>query len=221
MGAAARDLLKYAIYRTPLFRFFAPRYPYYLNPAELAFLCDAISLTRETGGSIIEIGVAKGDTSIFLLEHLRTTQDDRSLHLIDTFSGFTQDSLEYEIRNRAKAPKDMGAFRYGDQAIFEQSLRQRGYSSFRSLKADAARVDYSQFAPIAVVLLDIDLYLPTKAVLEAISPHMARPGFILVDDCRPDTPWDGALLAYREFIEAHGHAPVFIGEKGGVIRLGA
>jgi hypothetical protein len=46
---------------------------------------------------------------------------------------------------------------------------------------------------------------------------MSRKGFILVDDCLAGTPWDGALFAYQEFIQAQGLPTVTVGEKGGII----
>jgi hypothetical protein len=102
------------------------------------------------------------------MEHLRTIGDDRPLNLIDTFNGFTQQSVDYEIHNRKKIKSDLMAFRYGNQQIFEKTLHERGYRNFRIFKGDAAAFDYSELAPIAVVLLDIDLYMPTKAALDRI-----------------------------------------------------
>src|SRR5947209_19944141 len=103
------SFLKYVAYRTPLMRLLGPRYPYKISPGQLTFLCDAISATSKTGGSILEIGAAKGDTSVFLLEHLRTTGDPRKLHLIDTFSGFTPDSVTHEVTIRGKERSEFAA----------------------------------------------------------------------------------------------------------------
>jgi O-methyltransferase len=214
-----KEAAKYLVYRTPVRRLFDPRYPYYVNPAELAFLCDAISATKLTGGAILEIGVAKGETSIFLMEHLRTTQDGRPLYLIDTFCGFTAESIDYERRHRAKSSSDLAIFRWGSPTIFADTLRKQGYSNFKIFQSDATQLHYQQFAPIAVVFIDIDLYKPTRAALEEIWPHLARPSFILVDDCAANTPYDGALSAYEEFIRERGLAPHFVGEKGGIVRL--
>jgi O-methyltransferase len=215
----ALNIAKYVAYRTPLMRLLGPRYPYKITPGELAFLCDAISNTKEVGGAILEIGVAKGDTSVFLLEHLRTTGDPRGLFLIDTFSGFTPESVEHEIKYRGKDDSDMKAFSYGSEKTLHGSLRGCGYENFTLIKGDASSVEFAKYAPISVVLLDIDLYVPTKVTLENIWPHMSKPGFILVDDCLPDTPWDGALLAYQEFVAAHNLEPAIVGMKGGVIRI--
>jgi hypothetical protein len=196
----------------------APSYPYKLNPAQLGAMLELIDGTRVAGAAIAEIGVAKGDTSVFLLEHLRTVEDERPLLLFDTFGGFTPESVAVEVSDRGKAPGEYGVFRYSDAKRFERNLRKAGYDRFRIVEGDASSFDWSTIAPIGAVLLDIDLYQPTISTLEAIWPHLVPEGGIVVDDCLPDTPWDGSLQAYEEFIAAHGLPFERVGQKGAVLR---
>lgn len=213
-----KALLQKIAYRAPILsRIFSPAYPFKVSPGQLAFLCDAIDATREVGGAILEIGVARGSTSVFLLEHMRTRGDDRTIYLLDTFSGFTGESIRHEVEQRGKDDKSYNAFRYGDEAIFCRSLHRLGYRNFATVAGDASKVDYGRFGPISVVLLDIDLYLPTKLILEAVWPHLTSPGFICIDDCLANTPWDGSLEAYSEFITAHGLEHRIVGNKGGAL----
>lgn len=214
-----REAAKWLLYRAPLAdRLLAPAYPYKLNPAQLAAMLELIDRTREANASVAEIGVARGDTSLFLLEHLRTTRDERPLWLFDTFGGFTPESVEAEVSDRGKTAGAYEVFRYGDERRFERHLRKAGYENFRIVKGDASRFDWSTIAPIGAVILDIDLYLPTVAILEAIWPHLVPSGGIVVDDCLPDTPWDGSLQAYEEFIAAEGLPFERVGHKGAVAR---
>jgi hypothetical protein len=121
------EAAKWAIYRTPvLHRLMAPVYPYKVSPGELAAMVDLIEATRGTGEAIAEVGVAKGDTSVFLLEHLRWRGDDRPLLLFDTFTGFTAESTTYEVGRLGKQADAYDKFRYGDQGRFERNLRQLG-----------------------------------------------------------------------------------------------
>ncbi len=196
----------------------APSYPYKLNPGQLSAMVALIDETRDAGASIAEIGVAKGDTSVFLLEHLRRQRDERPLFLFDTFGGFTPDSVAVEVSRRGKAAGDYGVFRYSDESRFRRNLQRAGYENFRVVKGDASSFDWSTVAPIGAVLLDIDLYQPTIATLDAIWPHLVPAGGIVVDDCLPDTPWDGSLQAYEEFIAAHDLPFERVGEKGAVAR---
>jgi precorrin-6B methylase 2 len=196
----------------------APSYPYKLNPGQLSAMVELIDDTRDTGASVAEIGVAKGDTSVFLLEHLRTTGDDRPLVLLDTFGGFTPESVAIEVSDRGKDAREYGVFRYSDEMRFCRNLQQAGYSNFEIVKGDASNFAWGTIAPIGAVILDIDLYQPTIATLEAIWPHLVPSGGIVVDDCLPDTPWDGSLQAYEEFIAAHALPFERVGQKGAIVR---
>ena len=215
---SAIEFFKKFAYRAPMLsKWVAPKYPYKINPAQLSFLCEAITKTRNDSGAILEIGVAKGDTSVFLLEHLRTTGDPRRIYFLDTFSGFTSESVEYEVGVRGMSPANYEVFRYGDEHLFAQNLKRLGYHNFQTVKGDAARIDYSRFAPIDVVLIDIDLYKPTRETLARLWDNMAKPGYICVDDCMPGTPWDGSLQAYQEFVTEKKLESHIVGQKGGTI----
>lgn len=211
------ELAKFALYRTPLLsQLMAPRYRYKVDPAQLAAMVGFIDATRDTDAAIIEIGVAKGDTSAFLLEHLRTTSDRRELLLFDTFAGFTPESIEVEIQ-RGKPGNAFRGFRYGSERRFAQGLRRGGYSQFRTFAGDASGFDWDSIGPIGAVLLDIDVYAPTRDILPALVRNLVPGGGIIVDDCVPDTDCDGAHYAYREFMLSRGLIPQRCGHKGGLI----
>lgn len=213
------EIVKYLTYRTPVLnRMMAPDYPYKIDPGELCVMVQLIDRTREAGGAVVEIGVAQGDTSVFLLEHLRTVGDDRRAYFLDTFSGFTAASIDTEVSVRGKSRHEYDRFRYGSEARFEANLRRLGYDRFEIVRGDASRFDWSSVGPIGAVLLDIDLYAPTKAILEAVYPLLCSGGGIVVDDCIEGTPWDGSLQAYQEFIAAHDLPFERVGRKGAVVR---
>jgi O-methyltransferase len=215
------EAARYLIYRTPLLRrLMSPKYRYKVSPGQLAALVGLIDATRQTGGSVIEIGVANGRTSVFLLEHLETTGDPRHVLLFDTFNGFTAESVDFEVAHRGKIAKHYNTFRYGDEQRLRNQLTSLGYHHFEIFPGDASEFDWSTVAPIAVVHLDIDLYVPTKAVLDNIWPHIVPGGGIVIDDCR-EGPYDGSLQAYQEFIAEHGMPFERAGSKGGVLRKNA
>jgi len=213
------ESVKYTIYRTPLLeRLMVPSYPYKVDPGELAAMVDLIESSRAAGGAIAEVGVAQGDTSVFLLQHLQTVADERTLMLFDTFSGFTQESIDVEVEERGKSVEFFDKFRYGDENRFRRNLSKSGYSRFQTVKGDAAQYDWESLGPVGAILLDIDLYKPTIQILEKVYPLLVDGGGIVVDDCLPNRAWDGSLQAYEEFIAAHGLPFVRVGAKGGVIR---
>ncbi len=212
------EIAKYVVYRTPILRaLMAPSYDYKVSPGQLAAIIDLIDDTREVGGVVVEIGVAKGQTSTFILEHMRTTGDDRKVVFVDTFNGFTEDSVRYETERRGKTITLYDSFRYGHDELFRRNLAAQGYVDFEIVKGDASLVDWSVFGGIGAVLLDIDLYKPTIEVLKNLWAYIVPGGGIVVDDCLADTQWDGSLQAYEEFIKLHDFPFRRVGNKGGLI----
>jgi O-methyltransferase len=198
----------------------APTYKYKISPGQIAALINLINDTRKSGGVVVEIGVAQGDTSAFILEHMRTTGDSRNVFFFDTFEGFTSDSIEYEVKRRGKSAAFFDKFRYGDEGIFCKNLASAGYKNFTTRKGDAATFDWSTLGSIGAVLLDIDLYKPTIDVLNNVWPYIVPGGGIVVDDCLSGTPWDGSLQAYEEFLGAKGLPFRMVGNKGGLLVKG-
>jgi len=214
-----RESVKRIAYRLPpRLGVMTPRYPYQVEPAVLAATLSLIDQTRSAGGSVIEVGVAKGDTSVFVLEHMRSVGDDRPVVFVDTFDGFTPESIDHELSARGKPPQPLRSYRYGDRGVFERKLRRLGYENFEIVEGDAARFDWARVAPIGAMLLDVDLYLPTKAILEAAHPLLCAGGGIVVDDCLPGRPWDGAWQACTEFCNERALTSTVVGSQGRLLR---
>lgn len=212
-------LIKHIVYRLPVLRnSMFPAYRYWVDPGELSAMVGLIDATRGAGGAIVEIGVARGETSVFILEHLRTTGDARTLVLVDTFSGFTPESVDYEVANRRKRASEISDYSYGNARVFNYSLARLGYSNYRIIEGDCSKVDWKEIGPIGAVFLDVDLYLPTSATLEALWPLIVPGGGVVLDDCVEPAWFDGAFQACREFIDRHGLPFVRVGGKGALIR---
>ena len=211
------ELLKYIAYRTPVIkRIMWPKYRFGVHPGQLSAMVQLMEKTKSKPGCVVEIGVAVGKTSVFLLEHLKTTEDSRPVLLFDTFSGFTPSSIAVEITDRSKSKfKDsFTCFRYGNEYLFARSIAHAGYTNFKTYQGDASRFDFSTIGPISAVLLDIDLYQPTLGCLRGIWPYLVEGGGIVIDDCVPGGPWDGSLQAVEEFASEIGTTPSRVGGKG-------
>lgn len=218
------QFLKRAAFRWPILRdVFRPRYQFNIHPSQLVWLANALDATRGSGGCVVEVGVARGMTSMFLLQHMNMSDPSRTYYCIDTFGGFTARDVAVETAARGKRRGgEFNGFSYADAATFERNLRLCGFRNFKVISGDAARVDWSQLPPIDVMLLDVDLYAPTKAVLESSRARWSRGARIMVDDCQAVSAnrFDGAGQAYREFCQSAGIEPCYVG-AGGVITSGA
>jgi len=198
--------------------FGAPRYPYTVEPIQLATLVNEIERQKSVTGNIVEIGVARGMTTRFLAEHITKQGLDKSTtyYAIDTFNSFTDDDLQHEVINRGKNITALRSFEYNDYAVWKANFEQ--YPFVKAIQSDCVAFDYAAVSPIKIAFLDVDLYLPTKKTLPKLFDAMASGGVILVDDVLDGMPYDGAYQAYMEFCSERGMEPVFIGNKCGYIR---
>ncbi len=198
-----------------------PRFPLFgMQPAQLAWLVNKIDETKTANrapGAIVEVGVGLGMTTVFLLEHMRLSNDKRPYYCVDTFSGFLSRDLDFEEKQRSKVRLAMeGRFSYNKREVFEGNLKKAGYTNQIVIGADAAEFDFLRVGPVDVMLLDVDLYLPTKAVLERVTKFMNQTSYLMIDDCMPNSLWDGSDQAYNEFLTAQGAQRTIVGTKGGV-----
>lgn len=204
---ALRGRLRGVAYSTRLGPRFLHKYPYFFEPAQLLTMVGAVDGVRDVEGSFLEIGCARGTTTVFLNRHLRDTDQQRRYVCIDTFTGFVERDIEHEIEARGKddfAATFEGSFRVNDPKTFAATMKLNGFDSIEVVPGDIAEVDLTPYAPVAFCLLDVDLYLPIRDGLAKLAPVMAPGGVIVVDDCAPGGAWDGALQAYDEFVAETG-----------------
>lgn len=153
-------------------------------------------------GAVAELGVYRGDFAKVINEIF----PDRKLYLFDTFEGFPEEDMQYEINNNllktevGKLSNTSVDFVLGRMSHPEQCIIKKGYFP------DTAVGLEEQFA---FVNIDVDLYKPILAGLEYFWPRMAEGGYILVHDYFSFS-YDGAKKAIEEFAEKYnvGFAPI-------------
>jgi len=223
MASALQPIMqevKRAIFRLPgAGRRLIPPYSPMLETDQLIWLCDAVDRTRAaaTGGCIVEVGVARARTSSFLLAHMREHGDKRPYYCIDTLQGFTASDVAYEVEQRGKPAGALTGFAVNDRDLIELGLRRQGFDNVVVVEADAGAFDWSKLPPIDVLLVDVDLYKPSKAVLAASQAFWSHVARVMVYDMRSDTAFDGAHQAYMEFCAERRYSPRLVGTKSGVI----
>ena len=198
-------------------KFGSPDYPYNVEPIQLAMLINEMERLQTIQGSIVEIGVARGMTTRFLVEHVVSKNIcDQKFFAIDTFASFTDSDTIFEIEKRGKSKADYKAFAYNDFEVWVKNFVK--FPFVEAIKTDCSVYDYKKIAPIKLALLDVDLYLPTRNTLPKIYENLVEGGVILVDDVLDSHTWDGAYQAYFEFCSTMNIAPLVLGSKCGVIR---
>jgi hypothetical protein len=195
------------------------QYRYAFSPAQLWTLCDeAEKALTAAGGAVAEIGVAAGETTVYLVKHLRAAAVPLPRYIaLDTFEGFTDQDIETEAQ--AGRDHDFNAwFSLDSQRLYAMSMRLHGIDDVVTpIRADAVTFDYASLPPIGFALVDVDLELPVSAALEGLWGRLLPGGRIVVDDCAKGTIWEGARVAYLDFCEKHGQAPDIRFEKLGLL----
>jgi O-methyltransferase len=218
-----RQGVRRVLFHTPLARFLAHRYEYSFKPHQLCFLLSCIDKTAKLPGPIFEVGCFRGITTIWINTHMDVAGIEKPYIAIDTFEGFVDADVHHETTVRGKGNYTRvyktKAFTVNSKKWVEKSLELNGVKRVALIKADANQFDYTPYHDISFALIDVDLYLPVKNTLGMIYDRMADGGIIIVDDCRENDMYDGALQAYLEFIEAKGLEKNIVHTKLGVIKI--
>jgi O-methyltransferase len=219
LSATIRSILKNVSLKTGIYNhLFFDVYPYMYEPKQLVFLTEYIRAAGSVAGCFVEAGCACGATTVFLNKFMDDEGIERDYYAIDTFSGFVDEHVQHEIKNRGKPASLKGHFTENKKAWFDRSMNLHGVKRVKSVETDVTTFDFSAIAPIAFCLLDVDIYKPISDVLPKIYGAMPPGGIIVVDDCKAAELWDGALQAYEEFVQQKGLSKEIIAEKLGVIR---
>lgn len=225
MFSMCKGMVKKILFRSSFLNGLSrPKYEFCLSPAQLSWLCEAISETRSANrqpGCIVEVGVARGMTTTFLLKHMEIEEDSRRYYCLDTFGGFTAEDVDYEVTVRDKKRRDYGGFAYNDLSAFKKNLIKNGFKNGIAIKADVGRFDFSVLAPIDVMLVDVDLYRPTLYALRDSYPFLNSRAFVMVDDVVAGSIYDGAGEAYHEFIKSENLPCIMLGKNAGLIINGS
>ena len=161
-------------------------------------------------GAFAEAGVYKGE-SAKLLHHMDPA---RVLHLFDTFKGFDERDLKFEAGEAASYttknfadthPVRVKNFIEGNENI----VFHEGYFT-----DTCEQVKDIQFA---LVNLDLDLYIPTKAALEFFYPRLSPGGVMIIHDYNPK--WEGICRAVDEFLKGKPEPLIVIPDTDGSVMI--
>jgi SAM-dependent methyltransferase len=197
-----------------------PTHQFQFNARQLCFLCKCLEDTRMVEGSIAEIGCEHGHTTVFLNNYLDDISgSERRYFAIDTFAGFPEADISFEVENRLKDRRMYGAFADNRKEWFQKTMTMNKISRVEAIEADVNDFDLRSLGPLSFVLLDVDLYRSTKNALPQIYEMLSPGGILVVDDCdSTQFFWDGAAQAFREFAESIKITPRVMHKKLGVIR---
>lgn len=210
-------LAKSVYFNTPVWRFLLPVMKFDMTIAQLNFITGTLASIKAEG-AVLEIGVGGGATSVVINKFMEEKSIKRPFFGIDTFYGFTKEDVDFERTKRGKTDSYLG-YRSNSKNWYLKTLLAHGIENARAIEADAKELDYSTLAPLALCIVDVDLYQPVAAVLPRLYDVLVPGGMIIVDDCaEQDSLYDGAGEAYRDYCKTIGFAPEIVHDKLGIIR---
>jgi O-methyltransferase len=175
-----------------------------LQPERLYLFLDTLWRTRRVDGAVLEVGCWLGGTSAIASGLLQRTGYGKRYVCIDTFSGFVPEQFDRD-REHGTPEDSRRLFTATSLQMVRTLLDHWGRPEVELVQGDIVSLP-DELLPdkIAACLLDVDLDLPTYEALARIYPRLSLNGTILVDDCPERTPWAGARVAYKRFVEENG-----------------
>ncbi len=195
----------------------APYYPYNIQPIQLSFLVSELNRLSNVKGNVLEVGVARGMTTLFLCQHILTQNIDSSFRYIalDTFESFTDEDINYEVNERNKKKDELVGFEYNSFEKWKKYMKE--FKFLHPIKGDCSKIEYQDFSPIKLSFIDVDLYIPTLNAIKKAYEFTLEGGVIVVDDVLDNQAYDGAYSAYMDFCNSKNIEPKLIGDKCGII----
>ncbi len=156
--------------------------------SKLLIQYELFSMTKKIPGEIVECGVFKG-TSLIRLATFRELFNKKRKKIIgfDTFGKFPSADFSRDTKLRKKFVQQSG-----NQSIsvsqLEKILKQKKISkNIELVKGDITKTvpKFLERYPkleISLLNLDVDLYEPSKIILEYFYPKLTKGGIIILDD---------------------------------------
>ena len=159
-------------------------------------------------GEIAELGVYRGDFA----KYLNKIFSNRKLYLFDTFEGFPDEDIEYEIKNNL-LKKEVG--RLTNTSVDYVLSRMTYPEKCIICKGYFPETANGLEEKFAFVNIDVTLYKPVLAGLEVFWPQMVEGGYILVRDYFANI-YEGPKKAVDEFAKKYNLKFVPIGDGSSV-----
>jgi O-methyltransferase len=178
---------------------------------------------RRIEGDLAELGVYRGLTARLFHQYM----PDRTLHLFDTFEGFSKEDLAAEQQRKNFTSFTGGQWKTAKDevdllgSLFCDTSVEKVLSFIQprnaNIKVNKGKFPSSvkaelQSAKFAFVHLDADIYEPTLAGLEFFYPRLSAGGVIVVHDYNT---WPGARKAVQDFFSNKPEIPLPMPDKSG------
>lgn len=183
------DLLKSVI--QDYLDFTAKHYDPALDAVRAVSLIEAVLKANDLSGDLAECGVYQG-SSAKIIRHFAVP--DKKLYLFDTFTGFTADDRQIEMRKGLRRDPGEGhiktSLEFAKERVFSDMNGRKCEFNDNSVVFCVGSVHNTletvTNARFSFVHLDMDLYEPTRFALEFFIPRIVSNGILLLHDYAVD-----------------------------------
>ena len=139
-------------------------------------------------GDILEFGVYKGTSIVRLLSFRELLENGASRKVVgfDAFGKFPADLESETDRDFARNFDDLGGYGISRPEL-DKHLKSKGLRNFELIEGDIRETlpEYVKNNPslkIALLHIDVDVYEPSKVILEALWDRIVPGGILMLDD---------------------------------------
>lgn len=185
-------------------------------------ICQAVDLTKEVQGDLLEVGVYSGSSAMTAMTHMRNCGIRRKCWLIDTFDGFGYAEARASADVIWRGTHEMCA--ETQRAKLEQLYATCGQETEFITANICSEALPTTISSLAIVNLDVDLYEATKSALVKIAPLVQRRGVIICEDPASTPGCYGAMVAMNEFLKSElgkQFVKIFVGSQFFLLRIDA
>lgn len=167
-------------------------------------ICEALEVTRGILGAYVEIGVYKGGSAATARMYMAAAGIERNMSLIDTFQGFTYDSIQDSgdaawIGTHVVYPSPAAWIHSVRNLLWSLNLQQ---PAFVLHKRDIVSQELPRsLEQIAVANIDCDVFEAILASLEKVAPRVPKGGVLIMDDVLKLPDLIGARAAMDLFLD--------------------
>lgn len=167
---------------------------------------ELFKMTVDIPGAIVECGVFKGSAFVRFAAFRELLCNPLAKKMIgfDAFGPFPETGFAEDQKWREKFIADSGDEGIDEEQLIQVLKHKKTYTNVELIKGDICKTlpDYIAKHPelkISFLNIDVDVYEPTKAVLEYLYNKVSKGGVILLDDYANVFP--GANKAIDDFFK--------------------
>ena len=166
----------------------------------------------EIPGSVCEFGVHYGASSNVLMNLkslLEPHNSNRNFYLFDTFAGFVgtspKDGNQVNERDFAINSENYDEFLKEMLSLHNRIRNDNSDVNFEIFKGDASNsveefLTENPHVVLSLVIFDMDVYAPTKKVLELVIPRLTKGSIVVIDQFN-FAAYPGETIALMEVLE--------------------